>query len=512
MMRARFALWSAGSLAVGLALAGCNRHPAGTGQAAVNAATLPPLPASLPLSSMPPRGPLVRAPSFRELPRARPLDYGYVPGGEDYAWIDRADMLYDTIGDAPPDYGFEYDGVEPWAWETAGGYQVFAEPVYGGYRYYYYEPEADSPFLVRDPYYSYGYGDGRLVAVYRGGRPLGRAEAILQADAAARYFARARALRGADHDVDRRPVEAISWARQRPAFVQARREWTQARERDPAWRQWRDREPAGPALRNLQAEQQVRAAAAQRFDQWQHQGLRGPAPRLYPASLVRRPIATAPRPQAQARMAPMPRPRATFAAQGGRQADFGRSGPQALAPARAVDGRGVRASVPEQARGQAIQARSRQSQLREQARAQQAAGRAEAQDAARAEHVQAGHAARAARAAQVQRAAPAERFVQARQARAAEAGIRQQQRNADVQMRQQARAAGVQARAQAGAAQAQVRQEARMQVRQQAAARVETRAAPAPRAAAPRPQPAPRAAPAQPQQQRGGGHDRDHGH
>ena len=110
-------------------------------------------------------------------------------------------MLLDTIGDAPPDYAFDYDGVEPWAWETADRYDIYAEPIDDGWRYYYYAPGAIEPFLVRDPAYSYGYRNGRVVAVYGGdGRYLDRVAALRQAEAAARYFARAGALRAAARD------------------------------------------------------------------------------------------------------------------------------------------------------------------------------------------------------------------------------------------------------------------------------------------------------------------------
>ncbi len=122
------------------------------------------------------------------LPAARPLGYAEAPHDDRYAWIDRANWISDTIGDAPPDYCFDYDGVEPWVWETGDDYLTYAEPIDDGYRYYYYEPGADYPYLVRDPYYSYGYRDGRIATVYdRQGRYLAVAEAQRQAEAASRY-------------------------------------------------------------------------------------------------------------------------------------------------------------------------------------------------------------------------------------------------------------------------------------------------------------------------------------
>ena len=48
--------------------------------------------------------------------------------------------MTDAIGDAPPDYAFDYEGVSPWAWQTSDDYVTYAEPIDDGYRYYYYEP------------------------------------------------------------------------------------------------------------------------------------------------------------------------------------------------------------------------------------------------------------------------------------------------------------------------------------------------------------------------------------
>jgi hypothetical protein len=560
MIRARSIpmLAAAAPLALALALSACNRAPAPAAhQANVDAATLPPLPASLPLSAAPVSGPIAVAPALAELPRARPLDYGFVPDGRDYAWIDRADMLFDTIGDAPPDYGFDYDGTEPWAWETADGYAILSEPVFDGYRTYYYEPGAADPFLVRDADYSYGYGEGRLVAVYRGGRLLGRAEAIRRAEAAARYFDRARVLRNADRAVDRRPVAALRWARQRPAFDTARAAWTNAREREPAWRDWRARQPDGPGRQRLQAEQQVRAVAAQRFAAWQGGGFRGPVPRLASAEAARRAIAASPI-RARPLVASAPSPRAEAArvrVDSGLRADRAARFAPATTRVQAEARRPVGPAVPGQARALARQERSQIRALPVQSRAAAPAGESAARF--RAERAQSGPGVQ--RAARIERAAPAGRAqanraiqtdravrnarqaearqpVQAARAaraesprarppeagarlrdqtRAVEAQARQQARGADIRMQQQARGAEVQARQQARAAQVQVHAQARaaeVQVRQQARAappRAEMRAPPPPPAA--RAQPAPRAAaPAQPA--RGGGHKDEHGH
>lgn len=243
-------------------------------------AALPALPDVQPLAAGP-AAPIRPAPSLASLPRARPLGYAMAPENDRYAWIDRADWISDTIGDAPPDYYFDYDGVEPWVWQTRDDYLTYAEPIDGGYRYYYYEPGADVPYLVRDPSYSYGYRDGRIATVHdRDGRLLAPAEAARQADAASRYYARARALRAAGADGPQHGVTATQWAARRPAIAAARSAWRTARERDAGWRAYRDQH-AAVERQQLQPERIARTEAADRFAAWQRDGLRGPAPQLY---------------------------------------------------------------------------------------------------------------------------------------------------------------------------------------------------------------------------------------
>jgi hypothetical protein len=522
-------------MAIALALAGCGRHEAQTSQNAYPAATLPPLPASLPLSTAPVTAPIMPAPPVSGLPRARSLDYGYVPPEDDYAWIDRADMLFNTIGDAPPDYGFDYDGVEPWAWETADDYEIVAEPIDDGYRTYYYEPGADWPFLVSDPSYSYGYGDGRLIAVYAGGRLLGRDEAARQADAAARYWARGQALRRADQAVDRRPVSAFLWAQQQPVVERTRQRWTQARVQDPAWQQWRARQPNGPAMARLQAEHQVRSGAAQRFAQWQRAGLNGPAPRLYPAGAVRRSAEPIMRPER-----PMP---------------FAASRPQRLANAAREPGLPHVQAAPAAGRpAMFAQARAQQAERRAQRQAVPFASRAAFRNAvpARAMPERPAHMARMA-AATARQERPAPRFERQaaaapmrarREAVFAPRQVRAEPRMAAIQTRREAafvprqfrepsRAAPVQARHEEAFVQRQAQQQARMaqvqahaqaraeqmQARQQA--RVAFHAAPPPQAhAAPAPTPhgggGPHGGPPPQAAARGGGggggHEHGHGH
>src|SRR5690606_29927452 len=42
--------------------------------------------------------------------------YEQSPGGNTYALLALASILGGVIGNSPPDYAFDYGGVEPWAW------------------------------------------------------------------------------------------------------------------------------------------------------------------------------------------------------------------------------------------------------------------------------------------------------------------------------------------------------------------------------------------------------------
>lgn len=281
-----------GSVALSLMLAACGgaetaaSDPQTNFQAFVpalgtDAAALPPLPDALPLAPVA-SGPARLAPAAAALPAGR--DLGWADAGEGgYAWIDRADALLGAIGDAPPDYSFGYDdGVEPWAWDTAGDYSIYAEPIDDGLRYYYYEPGADAPFFVRDPQYGYGYSDGRIVSVWdAGGALLPYAGAARFAPYAARYYDRGVGLRRAAWRGDRRPVAAPLWAARAPYAGAARQRWAVARERNLDWRRWAERREARELRRRIAPERVVRADAGRRFAGWREAGFRGEPPRLY---------------------------------------------------------------------------------------------------------------------------------------------------------------------------------------------------------------------------------------
>lgn len=242
---------------------------------------LPSLPDVQPMVAGP-AAPVQRAPSAAALPRTKTLGYASASGNDRYAWIDRANRINETIGDAPPDYGFDYqDGVQPYGWESAGGYRTYAEPVEGGYRTYYYDPGANEPYLVRDPAYSYGYSGGRIVTVYdRGGRALEGQQAQRQAEFASRYYDRGRSMRSAADARQRRGVAARGWADQREVITAQRGEWNRTQATTPEWRAYRDDHAVQD--QRLADERTARARTAQAFSAWQGNGGRGVPPVFQP--------------------------------------------------------------------------------------------------------------------------------------------------------------------------------------------------------------------------------------
>ena len=104
------------SAAASLALSGCNKT-AGT---AVNPSGLDPNAAlALPLT-VGPATPSALAPAAYALPAApRPHVVHVLNRADNYAYVDHAYAMSNAIGQAPPDYGFDYQGVRPWVWRSA---------------------------------------------------------------------------------------------------------------------------------------------------------------------------------------------------------------------------------------------------------------------------------------------------------------------------------------------------------------------------------------------------------
>ena len=260
-------------LLISAGLAGCDqKKEAANPASSANALALPLTTGSAP--------PVVPAPPVASLPSAPPPRIARVDNQTDnYAYIDRAYEMSDAIGQAPPDYGFDFEGARPWAWHGAHGDVQLAEPIEGGYRYYYYQPGADEPYLVRDPQYAYGFSDGQLVAVYDNEGHLLQPEQIDQRiDDAGRYLARAAALYEASRQSERRSVNAANWAEQRAELDAARSRWEAEQSQQEAWRAYHAQHQAEEQAYWL-GERDQREQSARSFDDWSSRGFSGPPPR-----------------------------------------------------------------------------------------------------------------------------------------------------------------------------------------------------------------------------------------
>jgi hypothetical protein len=249
LMTSFVALTAAGAL-----LAACDQR---------QAASVPPIDSfetSMGLDSGPPPR-VAYGPAVAALEPGQPLRVTALgPAPERYRYIDDAYQMVDAFGDSPPDYAFDYGGVEPWVWRSGGGYYRVVEAIPDGYREYYYGPQDEAPFLVRDPRYSYAYDAGALVAVYDiYGRVQPASFVSRQADHAGRYYARARTLHYAALHQERRRPYADQWRARRRTLEAPRHRWAQERERDTDWRRLREQRPAVQQATWLQERQQRQA-------------------------------------------------------------------------------------------------------------------------------------------------------------------------------------------------------------------------------------------------------------
>jgi hypothetical protein len=280
---------SATALAAVLVLAGCNKANDGEDGNATAAMALPDLPATLPLEAGDANGmaeEIEFAPAVSDLPDVTPLKMAQVANPSDsYGYADAAYAYDEALGDAPPDYGFDYEDTDPWAWQGYDGSTMYAEPIDDGYRYYYYRPGAEEPYFVRDPYYSYGFAGGMLAAVYAlDGGLVPFADYGPRLGYASRYFSRGRDLYRFGRRARRRPVVANLWVRRSPIIFGARNAWGQGRIRQPLWASYH-RANLPRLTRYWQPERVRRAADADRFAGWRQSGFRAaPPPRAIPAA------------------------------------------------------------------------------------------------------------------------------------------------------------------------------------------------------------------------------------
>ncbi|MGI4808216.1 MAG: hypothetical protein ACRYF2_08925 [Janthinobacterium lividum] len=254
-----------------LVLAGCNKSDEDSG----NNAALPALPATLPMMNSPVQpaslAPPPSALSTRAIRTARVAD----PRAA-YAYADQAGYFSQFLGNGPPDYGFDYDGVRPWVWQAYDGSRVFLEPVDGGYRYYYYRAGAERPYFVRDPQFAYGYNGDQLAAIYGpdGGLVPYNEYGARQGYAAA-YLWRAQRLFEASRD--RQAISASAWAARQDSIAAYRDRWAANSDRQADWAAYHAEE-SGQESRYWADEAARREADAQRFAAWHQQDFRTPPP------------------------------------------------------------------------------------------------------------------------------------------------------------------------------------------------------------------------------------------
>ena len=274
-------LATAATIALAVALSACGK---GNDQQ-MTTTVLPDLPATLPLDASPSTA-WPAAPAVASLPPAAPIRTVRVANPDNYyGYADAAWDYQNVLGDAPPDYYFDYDGADPWAWEGYDQSVVFLEPIDDGYRYYYYRPGADEPYFVRDPYYGYGYDDGRLAVVYDSyGGIVPYDDYGPRRDYAARYLTRGRDLFEASRRNDRRAVSAANWAARSAAISAAQARWSAARSNQAAWNAYHTR--AAPRQATYWREEAVRRQSdTQRFATWRNDAFRSPPPpRAIPAA------------------------------------------------------------------------------------------------------------------------------------------------------------------------------------------------------------------------------------
>ena len=219
-------------LTAGLALAACNKGAT----TVATADQAPPPAAALPLTTASTQ-PIVDAPPASQLPPAPPARIAQVSNpGDDYAYIDQASDLDYGVGNAPPDYTFDYDGDRPWVWRSNDGWEEVVEPLSGGDRYYYYQSGSDYPFLIRDPQYTYGFDNGALTVVYdHGGHALPWSYAQRQAAIAGRYIYRAHAIYMASQQNQHEAVAAANWQARQQRIANDHAVWAQNEQQTPDW-------------------------------------------------------------------------------------------------------------------------------------------------------------------------------------------------------------------------------------------------------------------------------------
>lgn len=198
---------------------------------------------------------------------------------EDYAWIDRADALWDVIGDSPPDTAFTFEDVEPWAWQTRDGHVIIVEEAAEGMRSYYFEPGSDAPFLAVEPGASFAFEAGDLVMAYGAdGTALSELEGTVRLDQALTLLDRAQRLKRAMRSGTGELVDSGAWAESSLYMGGFLDLWQQGFLAQPAWRAQRDSQAARNWRDRLNDERVRRRALGDGFRRWREGGFLGRPP------------------------------------------------------------------------------------------------------------------------------------------------------------------------------------------------------------------------------------------
>lgn len=195
----------------------------------------------------------------------------------DYEWIDRADSLWEAIGDAPPDYSFTFEDAAPWAWRTGDGHVIIVEDAGdNGIRSYYFEPGQDAPFLAVEPGASFGYDeDGRAMVYGPDGGPLAREDWGQWREQADALLDRAHDLFVAMRGEPQEAIDTEAWVDASPyifGFIQL---WDEGKRRHPGWQRHRSRYDWIAWRNRLEAERLRRRGLADAFNRWRQGGYHG---------------------------------------------------------------------------------------------------------------------------------------------------------------------------------------------------------------------------------------------
>jgi len=231
-------------------------------------ADAPPPAAALPLA-IGPAPASSPAPAASALPPAPNAPLGRIPTSDQYAYLNEAYAFSQSLADAPPDYTYDYQGEEPWVWQSPDGYARVVERLPMGVRYFYYAPGASTPYLVQDPQYAYGYSGGLLTVVYGpGGEVLPYGVEVRQAQLAGVYLAWGAGLYAAVRHGRHVSVSQVRWNAERQSVYADQARWRAAQQRNPGWATYNQLHRDDEA--HWAGQRYVRAAEAARFAQAVH--------------------------------------------------------------------------------------------------------------------------------------------------------------------------------------------------------------------------------------------------